>query len=91
MAVPVLALAEAIDCPELKIIQPNILSANNNNENGNNTSSNSTGTKGGAQTLSQLLQRNTTIDTDNECGYTLDADKLSAPAFGANILDDRRH
>ena len=86
-----IGMAEVIDCPELKIIQPNILSANNDNENGNNTSSNSTGTKGGAQTLSQLLQRNTTIDTDNECGYTLDADKLSAPAFGANILDDRRH
>lgn len=86
-----IGMAEVTDCPELKIIQPNSLSANNDNENGNNTSSSSTGAKGDAQTLSQLLQRNITIDTDNECGYTLDAGKLSAPAFGANILEDRRH
>lgn len=89
-----IGMTEVIDCPELKIIQPNSLSANNNNENGNNNttiSNSNTSTKNGAQTLSQLLQRNTTIDTDNECGYTLDAGKLSAPAFDTNTLEDRRH
>jgi hypothetical protein len=69
------------ECPELKIIQPDAVSVENETTEDTN----------GAQALSHLLQRNTTIDTDSECGYTLDAGKLSAPALDAGILEDRRH
>jgi len=64
-------------CPEVKVFSSNQSSVDSNNNN--------------LQTLTQLLQRNKTIDTANECGYTLESSNLAAFGIGRDILQDRRH
>lgn len=63
-------------CPELKLLPSNQpTSVTNNNTN----------------STPDILQRNTTIDTEHECGYTVGSSKLSTPGFGKQMLEDRRH